>query len=1474
LVAGVVGLVADVVSTGLVVVTSDGRVVWANRAMLELVLRGGDAGGGAGASRAGERATSAPGGLGWGAVHDDPVVAARFAVANAALPLDRIDPDQVAGATSRQRWQAPDGATRWLEIRRAALPPAGDSDADGAGPAGADRFVLYEIVDITDSRDDDERARRREGHRDRVEAISGTGSWEWDLSSNQMTWSDQMRALVAPVGAAAGESGADAAVDYSLFHGLIHPDDVDAVENALDTALREGEPFAFIHRLRIPIELGLDSGAGPAEGYRERVFVCVGEVLADEVDMPVRVVAASRDVTGTPDDPFALARAVALAGGAGPAPAQPAPPEPGLAEPTLSAVGSGSVGSASVGPRSDEETASPEAPSPEALSPEALSDEPAFREASREPASAEALNAPEAAPVGPRVGIDPLTGLPDRSSLVRRLRELSADEIAAGRLLVIDIDDFTGINDRHGHEAGDAVLRALAPLLAGEAPGAELHRLPGGRFAALLPGPSATDADGHYPGMTLARRLVDLVSATGARRPDDPDGAAAVSVSVGIAPLDGPRDRPGPDGAGDDRAMLTRGESAARRASAAGPGAVRIHDDEADRAAEASRQTAERVSRAIDGGFLALDAQPVIDLASREVHAYELLVRLRDNVLPELATGEFLPTIEGSEAIAALDRWVVSQAVELLATDRARERHWQLHVNISGRSLADPGFGPFVVSALRARGVEASQLGLEVSEGIAAGNHDGLRALADVLRAAGCRLALDDFGSSLGSVAFLRDHSFTSVKIDGESLAGSSSADLSSSADILVIDAIVRIARALGLYTIAENVDRDELVDALEGLGVDYAQGMRLGRPRPVAELLFDDAAATAEPIDTSVPVAALPPRPGWAGLGWDDPVAVSSTAAASRDDDGDLADGHPVGGDPARRDLAGGDQPGGDLAGGDLAGAEEQPYDPDPATMALYTIGLASRRRFAGGAGRSTAGLADGPAADRGSTAGDPSVAGASGIDPIGIDRPDLDRPDLDRPDLDRIEPGGTDPARRDLNPAGADLPGGDRGGFGPAVDDAGGPDAGGEADAGASAHAESDGVSPAEPIAAFVTTDFVGPSLSGSYPRQEEPSRPDPDSAPDPVSSGLWADDSFAGLSALGFPPLADPGGKRSPADGGYGDYRSGGTYETGGDYRSSGADDASAYDPSAYDARAYDASAYDGSFYDAPSGSNHAGATGADRFGTDQHSSDQSTFDQHGSDQHGVQQPGGDLYRPDQNGADPLGVGFERDEYDQYGTPSFGGAGPAGGLGGGSGATPPGTGDDEADRYRYDGWTSGPRSGGGFPAAPGPTLPYGQDGYADTYRDHTYPNAPYAAPAARSGANGLYEDGRPTTEADPLAAGWPRDLADFRARSARDDGEPADGGDDRDAGRDGVGGWWSDDLYAASQAPDAGSAGAMDSDQDPDGDDERDPEPGHSRGLAEAAGADGPGRANGGRPGPPHRRAPIEQDTQIVSINGFQN
>lgn len=169
-----------------------------------------------------------------------------------------------------------------------------------------------------------------------------------------------------------------------------------------------------------------------------------------------------------------------------------------------------------------------------------------------------------------------------------------------------------------------------------------------------------------------------------------------------------------------------------------------------------------------------------------------------------------------------------------LATPVARRAGLCLAINVSSRSVEDASFGDTVVDTLRSAGVEPPRLSLEITETAALTSLDAARHLAQRLVGAGCHFVLDDFGAGFGSFVYLKHLPFTSVKIAGEFVRQADQAG----ADRVLVDAVVRAARGLGMRTVAEYVDREPLVAALRELGVDSGQGFHLGRPRPLYSLL------------------------------------------------------------------------------------------------------------------------------------------------------------------------------------------------------------------------------------------------------------------------------------------------------------------------------------------------------------------------------------------------------------------------------------------------------------------------------------------------------------------------------------------------------------------------------------------------------------------------------------------------------------
>jgi diguanylate cyclase (GGDEF)-like protein/PAS domain S-box-containing protein len=423
---------------------------------------------------------------------------------------------------------------------------------------------------------------------------------------------------------------------------------------------------------------------------------------------------------------------------------------------------------------------------------------------------------------------DPLTGLPNRRALAARIDDLfdAADDPGAA-LLLIDIDNFKDINDLRGHAMGDEVLRLLARLLTTHlGTDAVVARLGGDEFAVLLPG-----GDGERA-MAVAGGLCDLAARTPFAVRQEP---LRVTLSIGAALLDSERTH---------ERLLAHADLALYQAKGEGRNRARLFTPEQHRKAALRVDVVSRVRRALDTGRLRLEAQPIVDLTDERARSYELLVRMPDDREPRLMPADFLPALERGDMVCELDRWVVEQAVDALATARSAGAKLRLDVNVSSRSMEDPGFGDWVVAALRARSVPATLLGLEITETTAIANLYAARRLASTLTSAGCRFSLDDFGAGYGSFVYLKHLPFSEIKIDGEFVRQADQ----DGCDRVLIDAVVRAAHGLGMGTVAEHIDRAELVPVLRTLGVDRGQGFHLGRPVRLDELVRQTAALGSRP--------------------------------------------------------------------------------------------------------------------------------------------------------------------------------------------------------------------------------------------------------------------------------------------------------------------------------------------------------------------------------------------------------------------------------------------------------------------------------------------------------------------------------------------------------------------------------------------------------------------------------------------------
>ena len=214
---------------------------------------------------------------------------------------------------------------------------------------------------------------------------------------------------------------------------------------------------------------------------------------------------------------------------------------------------------------------------------------------------------------------------------------------------------------------------------------------------------------------------------------------------------------------------------------------------------------------------------------------YELLLRVGTGQGSEqLLPSSFLYVAERFNLIQEMDCWVACRAIELIAEYGRSGRRLVLHVNLSAKSIGDPRVTGVIEDAISNAGIDPECLVFELTETTAITNIESAKTFAHRLRSRGCRFALDDFGAGFGSFYYLKSLAFDYFKIDGDFIRGLVATPM----DLLVVEAIVGIARGMGKKTIAEFVPDEETSRLLEKSGVDYAQGYHVGRPKPLREVL------------------------------------------------------------------------------------------------------------------------------------------------------------------------------------------------------------------------------------------------------------------------------------------------------------------------------------------------------------------------------------------------------------------------------------------------------------------------------------------------------------------------------------------------------------------------------------------------------------------------------------------------------------
>jgi len=412
---------------------------------------------------------------------------------------------------------------------------------------------------------------------------------------------------------------------------------------------------------------------------------------------------------------------------------------------------------------------------------------------------------------------DPLTGLFNRRRFVQELDleiKLMRRDGHPSSLLMLDVDGLKQVNDAMGHQAGDALVRQTAEVLRDRLRGTDsVGRLGGDEFAVLLRGSRVNEAAAVAQVLLDRFRGREQVASAEPIRP---------TISIGLTSLR--RNFTGADEAigAADRAMY--------EAKRTGGDRVAMYSRRLPPRTEGRGSWADQIRDALDEDRIVLYRQPIIHLASREVHRHEVLIRMRSpegDVLPPEA---FLPDAERFDLVQELDRRAAHQAVSLIAAESNGEP-LRLEVNVAAKTIEDPEFTEALADALREEGVDPANLILEVSEQVAVSDLKRARAFAERVAELGCGFALDNFGSGFGSFFYLKHLPVDHIKIDGDLIRGLSS----SRVDREIVRSIVDVARSLDRETVGERVNDERTLELMKQLGVDYAQGFHLGPPTPVS---------------------------------------------------------------------------------------------------------------------------------------------------------------------------------------------------------------------------------------------------------------------------------------------------------------------------------------------------------------------------------------------------------------------------------------------------------------------------------------------------------------------------------------------------------------------------------------------------------------------------------------------------------------
>ena len=416
---------------------------------------------------------------------------------------------------------------------------------------------------------------------------------------------------------------------------------------------------------------------------------------------------------------------------------------------------------------------------------------------------------------------DALTGLLNRRSFEKRL-QLSIDEVQSKDItdvaLYLDLDNFKVINDSAGHQAGDTLLQEVSSLIKLCLRTDDVvSRLGGDEFGLLLK---------NCPLPKVEKIAVDIIERIKNYNFIWNEIAYGLGVSIGIMPID--------NAESDVSQIMSALDVACYEAKSRGRNQLEIYGKENRLTQKRHKEIVQAASirQSILNEDFVLYAQPIVPTNSIDEHShYEVLVRLKQND-KILTPDHFINAAEQYDLILNIDRFVTENTFKFLSK-QPEERGLKLNINLSGRSLDNDQFLDHLLICLEKYQIDPSFICFEITETAAIRHLDKSVAFLNQLKEIGFKLALDDFGTGLSSLSYLKQFPIDYIKIDGIFIRNIDTDDTQK----LLVQSIHNIAEAMGLSTVAEQVEDEACSRILGKIGVDFLQGYLFGKPRELHQV-------------------------------------------------------------------------------------------------------------------------------------------------------------------------------------------------------------------------------------------------------------------------------------------------------------------------------------------------------------------------------------------------------------------------------------------------------------------------------------------------------------------------------------------------------------------------------------------------------------------------------------------------------------